>query len=149
VFVVLRPQRRRAGSKHSKTNTMGETGIPDEVQAFVRDNIDSIEQLEVLLLLARAPDESWSAELVARELRIDAASAGRRLEQLAKLRLIERSSFEGRFHYSPGNVDLDRRVAGLRRAYAERRVALITLIFTKPDPVQAFADAFRVREPKK
>lgn len=38
----------------------------------------------------------------------------------------------------------------LARAYAERHIAVIDLIFSRPpdnsDPVQAFADAFRFRK---
>lgn len=128
---------------------MGTQGIPDEVEAFIREHIHSIEQLEVLLLLKRSPNEVWSAELVARELRIDAESAARRIEDLVGRGLIGSASFTDRYCYAPKSPELDRCVEGLTRAYGDRRVSVIALIFTKPDPAQSFADAFRVRESKK
>jgi hypothetical protein len=44
---------------------------------------------------------------------------------------------------------LDAAVAQLAKDYAERRVSVITLIFSKPvDKLRTFADAFRLRKDK-
>ena len=127
---------------------MSSDAIPEHLRAFIRDQIHSIEQLEILLLLRRARNEQWSAELTARELRITTESAGDRLEDLVSRGLVARSDFVGRFCYAPTTPALDQCVAELDRVYAERRVSVITLIFTKPDPAQTFANAFRIRGPK-
>jgi hypothetical protein len=52
------------------------------------------------------------------------------------------------FHYAPASGSpLDAAVAQLARDYAERRVTIITLIFSKPvDKLRSFADAFRLRK---
>ena len=46
--------------------------------------------LEILLLLFQHPERSWSAESVARELRIAPISAGERLDELARASILSR-----------------------------------------------------------
>src|SRR5688572_27525821 len=43
-------------------------GIPEDVRRFLLQCIDSVEQLEVLLLLHRDPGKVWSTEAVAQAL---------------------------------------------------------------------------------
>lgn len=120
-------------------------GIPDDVRAFVHAHIDSVEQLEVLLLLRRESTRAWTGDEVARELRTNPLSAGSRLVNLKDRNLMVEED-GGRFRYAPSNVDLERAVSGLARAYAEMRVSVIDLIFSKPvDRLGTFADAFKLR----
>jgi hypothetical protein len=56
--------------------------IPDDVRRFLLQCIDSVEQLEVLLLLHRAPGEGWTAEAIAQSLYSNPESIGRRLAGL-------------------------------------------------------------------
>ena len=44
--------------------------LPDEITAFLLTHIDSIAQLEALLLLRASPRLEWSAETVAKRLYI-------------------------------------------------------------------------------
>jgi hypothetical protein len=63
---------------------------------------------------------------VARELRIDAHSAARRLAE------------------PTGGHDVE--VDAVGRAYSERRVSVITFIFSRPtDRLRSFSDAFRIK----
>lgn len=132
---------------------MAPNGLPEAVQRLIGEHIDSVEQLEVLLLLRRQKDRPWCADTVARELRIAAASASERLVDLAHRGMLapsepDESSPEGQecFRYSPANPRLDEAVSALAAAYSERRVSVINLIFSKPtDRIRTFADAFRVR----
>lgn len=122
-------------------------GFPDDVRRFIERNIDSLEELEVLLLLYRRPDKGWTAEAVAGALYTHAQSAGNKLLSLQRRGLAEMrdeqgiSVFQGR---SPGpNAPLVERLA---RLYAERRLTVTNIIYAKPLPnVQAFADAFDLR----
>lgn len=127
---------------------MSTSGFPKHVERFVIDYIDSVELLEVLLLLQRTAPSDWDAESLARELRIAPASAGVRLETLRSQKLLE--SIVGSppsFRYAPASGDLDRSVRDLAETYAARRVSVITLIFSKPDDaIRSFADAFRLRK---
>ena len=50
---------------------MADDLIPDDVKEFILENIDSVAQLEGLLLLRGNPEASWSVEEIARRLYID------------------------------------------------------------------------------
>ncbi|MFL5318549.1 MAG: hypothetical protein ACJ790_02760 [Myxococcaceae bacterium] len=122
---------------------MGTSGISEAAERLVHQHIDSVEQLEVLLLLHRTAPRAWGAADVAHDLRIDQSSSKRRLEDLVSRGMVTRDG-EG-FSYRPSAHDAS--VRALSDAYRERRVAVITLIFTKPsDPVRELADAFRINK---
>jgi hypothetical protein len=124
------------------------SGIPADVRAFVREHIDSLEQLEVLLLVHRSAPRRWSAAAVSRELRIDVASAARRLADLHGRRLLERAGDgdEAEYWHAPDSAH-DSVLRDLAATYAERRVTLIEFIFAAPvREVRVFADAFRIRK---
>ena len=107
-----------------------------------------MEQLEILLLLHQHPGRAWTAETVARELRISALSAGDRLEDLTRAAILSRvEGGTAEYGYAPASPKLEEAVSGLATAYAERRVTVINLIFSKPvDKIRTFADAFRLRK---
>jgi hypothetical protein len=51
--------------------------------------------------------------------------------------------------YRPESAELARLVDKLAEMYRERRVAVITAVYTKPiDKIRSFADAFRLRKEK-
>ena len=54
------------------------------------------------------------------------------------------------YHYSPKTPELDATVSLLADTYRQRRVAVITVIASKPmEKVRAFSDAFRLRKKDK
>jgi len=122
------------------------SGVPEEVRRFVLQCIDSVEQLEVLLLLHGSPAVVWSAEAVATTLYSNPDSITRRLNGLharGLLAAIEVSSYR----YLPRTPELDATVSLVADTYRLRRVAVITVIASKPmENVRAFSDAFRLRE---
>ena len=123
-------------------------GLPEDVSRFVTQFMESVEQLEVLLLLRRSPGRAWSAGEVARELYSHPTSVIQRLQLLLGQGLL-REHGQGFFQYAPRSAELDRTVGALAELYRERRVAIITLIASKPlENVKAFADAFRIRKKK-
>jgi hypothetical protein len=123
-------------------------GLPEAVCRLIAEHIDSVEQLEVLLLLWRHASRGWAPEAVARELRIEPASADKRLEDLERggfLQCRDRACRE--YWYAPAPSERDALVRGLAEGYAERRVTVINLIFSKPvDRIRTFADAFLLRK---
>jgi predicted ArsR family transcriptional regulator len=123
-------------------------GIPTEVRQLIADHIDSVLQLEVLLLLLASPDREFSVEDLATELRVDVAFVSEQLANLCNRGMLTCRT-EGRplYKYGPRTPELDRAIQGLRVAYADRRVSVISLIFAKPvDKLRSFADAFRLRK---
>jgi hypothetical protein len=125
-------------------------GISQEVKALIAERIDSVVQLEVLLLLHGAPQKEWTAAAVAQELRIEGSWAEDQLNELTNRGLLAQVGHTPpAYRYSPRTADLATAVDGLKEAYADRRVTVISLIFSKPvDKLRSFADAFRLRRDK-
>jgi hypothetical protein len=123
-------------------------GLPADVHRFLHDYIESVEHLEVLLLLSRTPERGWNAAEVAEKLYSHPSSIKLRLARLLGQGLV-REIEEGCYRYSPTTGDLHTTVLRVADCYHERRVAVITLIASKPlDNVRAFSDAFRIRRNK-
>jgi hypothetical protein len=129
---------------------LGEDGITPRVKQFITEHIDSVMQLEILLLLAGQPGKVWTAAELAQLLRIDAAWVDGQLRSMGGRGVIgvaEGSPPE--FRYEARSAELAATVTELARAYADRRVTVIGLIFSKPiDKIRSFADAFRLRKDK-
>lgn len=119
--------------------------LPDDVQRFIVDHINSVEQLEALLLVRSHPTRSWTTEEVSHALYTPVAAAQMRLSDLQARGLL---SAEGDgWRYNSASAERDQLVGELARLYRERRVTVITLIYSKPQrQVQAFADAFKLRK---
>jgi hypothetical protein len=120
--------------------------LPEDVRRFITQRIDSIEQLEILLLLRAKPDRSWSAREVSDELRTDMTSAAARLSAMAGEGLVKQTGdSEPRY-----TVALTQEASVLKQVaevYATRRYSVIDLIFSKPsDKIRVFARAFRIKE---
>lgn len=129
---------------------MTDADLAPRVQRFLTTHIDSIEKLEVLLLLRARTDRVWTAPAVALELRITEASAARRLAELtaAGLLVLDGSPGDG-YRFSPAQSDDVKSAAELATSYAGRRVSVISFIFSRPmDRVRGFADAFVLKPDK-
>jgi hypothetical protein len=112
------------------------------VRQLIAQHIDSIEQLEVLLLLRNQRERSWTVDAIIDQMRSSANSVQTRLRGLVQHGLVEHQ--DGAYRYATG-ADLDSAVGDLASAYAEQRFSVIDLIFSKPgDKLRVFADAFRV-----
>lgn len=126
-----------------------EQDIPANVRTLVVQLIDSVVQLEALLLLHADPQRAWAPEDMAKELRIEAAGAQDQLTILASRGLVGIVDPDtGTYHYGPSSPELAEAVNGLAKAYADRRVTIIGLIYSQPatDTLRSFADAFRFRK---
>ena len=123
--------------------------IPTHVAAFLAEHVDSVVQLEALLLLHGEPDRAWSATEAGKELRVDPAWVSGQMEYLGSRGLVARvEGPEPRYRFAAQNPDLSRAVADLAKIYSQRRVTVISLIYSRPvDPVRHLADAFRFRKP--
>ena len=124
---------------------MTDATLPPRVQRFLLAHIDSIEKLEVLLLLRGQAGRAWNGTSVAQELRIAEESARGRLEDLCGRGLL---SCEGdSYRYAPGSGTDSQAVDELASTYAQRRVSVISFIFSQPmDRIRSFADAFRLKK---
>jgi hypothetical protein len=126
--------------------------LPSDVARFLSEHIESVEAVNVLLLLFEQPARAWSADEVGRESRTNEFSAELHLRALADKRLLRVSPGPPvTYQADPAFTHV---VSSLARTFRERRVAVITFIYSRPDdaekaptdPLQAFADAFKLRK---
>jgi hypothetical protein len=124
--------------------------FPEDVRLFIADHINSVAEVEVLLLLKGQPERQWSADEVSKALYTTPEMAATQLAELQGRGLL--AAPEGtppRYQYRPGSEELHRLVSRLEEIYQQRRVSVITQIYSKPvDRVRTFADAFRLRKEK-
>jgi hypothetical protein len=123
--------------------------IPETVVAFIRKYIDSVEQLEILLLLRRNAETEWTATEVSREISSNAEAVAVRMAEFASegILLPKRLANESKYRYQPQDPEVDATIRQVAKAYGTYPVRIITLIVSKPiDKIKTFADAYK---PKK
>ncbi len=124
--------------------------FPENVRQFIADYIDSVAELEVLLLLKGTSERSWSADDVGVSLCTSGEMAGTQLADLSARGLLHtQAEIPPRYQYGPRTKELAHLVSMLDEIYQQRRVSVITMIYSKPvDKVRTFADSFRLRKDK-
>jgi hypothetical protein len=123
--------------------------FPADIKGFIADNIDTVAQLELLLLLRSEAGKQWTAEQAGQALYSAADVTALQMADLQQKRLLAPGAAAGTFVYRPESADLTLLVDRLADLYRERRVAVITAVYTKPiDKIRSFADAFRLRKEK-
>jgi hypothetical protein len=119
--------------------------IPQDVVRFLAEHIESVVQLEVLLLLQSRATAAWQAPDVAAHLRISPDWTEAALAKLARGEILAVDNHQ--YRYAPRTPELARTIESLAAAYEDRRVSVISLIFSKPpNPIRQFTDAFRLRK---
>jgi hypothetical protein len=127
-----------------------EHDLPDNVQALIASHISSVVRLELLLLLHADPARERTPADISKELRIDAAWVTTQLRDMCAAGLLAcKEGPSPSFRYWAATPELHAAVQALSKAYAERRVTVISQIFARPiDPIRSFTDAFRLRKDK-
>jgi hypothetical protein len=127
---------------------MAEGDFSDQLRQFIAAHINSIEQLEVLLLLRRIAPKEVGIAFVTRELSSHPYSVEGRLLDLLSRRLLTAREVDGEmlYRYDP-DPNLVPVLDELALAYTQRRTSVVTLIFSKPiDKIRTFADAFVIKK---
>jgi hypothetical protein len=125
---------------------MADDSISPTVRRLIADRIDSVPELEALLLLRENREREWSAEDAGKRLYVSTAVAAHVLGTLADRELFARSG--DNFRYAPASLELAAAVDELAGTYVRALVAVTQLIHAKPSAsVRQFSDAFRLRRP--
>lgn len=123
---------------------MTQENLPPALKQFIEQHIESVPQLEALLLLRREPEREWTAAEISKELYIPEEASATLLADLDRRGLATVMSPGLRSTYRSRSEEENRLIDELANVYRERRVAVISLIYSKPlHKVQTFADAFR------
>jgi hypothetical protein len=127
---------------------VNDNGFSEDLEEFVRGEIQSLEQLEILLLLSGNPHKWWTAKSVYDVVKSSTGSVEDRLKDFASRGILKsETGNELRYQFSPAEEKFWRILSELREAYKERPVKVVQAIYSQPpDPAKEFARAFRIRK---
>jgi hypothetical protein len=120
--------------------------VPRDVREFVRREIKSVFQLEVLLLLHRTRGRAWTVMELSQELGIDPEIAETQVVRLEELRLLQtEQSIPISYVYGPTDQNDEIIIEKLAVSYAKQRVGIFSLILSESNNrIRRFAEAFRL-----
>lgn len=117
--------------------------ISEGLKIFIREKIQTVLRLEILLLLHHQPSRSFTVAEVASELNLENESAKDQLTALEGVGVVVRSN--AKYKYHPLNASLRSMVEQLAAGYSRQRVPILSAILTKQaDRPRRFAEAFRI-----
>jgi hypothetical protein len=114
--------------------------LSEILKYFIATHIDSVDQLEILLLLKRDGNRSWRAVEVSSALYTSSESAAACLAELSMRGLLQvtGNTEEKLYRYAP-KPELAHAVSEIERLYPKYPVSIINSIFSKPkDRIRTF-----------
>lgn len=117
----------------------------EEIFRFILNQIDSVPQMEALLLLWESRPKQWSDSEIAKRLYVGADFARNIVQELVRRRVLVTShQSPKRYWYESKSDDLDRLVEAVAATYRRDLVRVSTFIHTKASSaVRDFAQAFK------
>jgi hypothetical protein len=120
--------------------------VPGDLRDFIVRYIDSIAQLEALMLLRATSAEEWTPAEVAARLYTSEQDAAEVLARLCDDGLAV--CHEGNYRFGCESPDLGALVDRLAEAYSQQLIPVTNMIHAKPRRIRQFADAFKFRKDK-
>jgi hypothetical protein len=127
---------------------MSDEIIPDDIRQFIMQSIDSIAQMEALLLFRNQPETQWSTITIAQRLYMTEKQAQLILDQFVNRGIIFKLPGKtALYQYKPLSQELAEMIDKTVDFYGRFLVPVTHLIHSKAQArMQAFADAFRIRK---
>jgi hypothetical protein len=125
---------------------MSKPNISEELRTFIKDKIQTVLRLEVLLLLHDHQFRSFTAGEIAKEVGFETEATQDQLTALEAIGLVAQSTTdESQYKYQPANETLGSTVEQLAAAYSTQRVPILSVILAdSSDRTRLFAEAFRI-----
>ena len=125
--------------------------VPSEISttvlSFIDERIDSVPQLETLLMMRDEPQRAWSVDDVAARTYVPLAEAARVLDALHRHGLISPLGSGGGFSFSPGDGHHRELIDEVARTYRANLTRIATIIHEKPPAsLKEFARAFNMKK---
>lgn len=123
--------------------------LPDDVQRFLAQNIESLEQLDILRLLDESPEREWTAEALAVGVQAPPRAVLNYLAGLQGKGLLTMTlrGEDKTWRHGSATPDLDRQVTRVLEQYRQRPVTMIKLVYARTTRVlETLAEAFRFRK---
>lgn len=123
---------------------MPDEPIPHDLREFILCHIDSVGQLEALLLLRRDAEATWDPASAARQIYTGEQEAAELLGRLHAdgFLVVQPGGYRYRCQSAEQQLMVDR----LADLYARRLIPVTNLIHAKPRRIREFADAFKLKK---
>lgn len=118
--------------------------IPPDVREFIIRNIDTVSQLEALLILRANPEERWDVAGIASRVYASDREIAAVLERFVADGFLERDG--ELYHYDGKDPAVDRTIGDLAQCYASHLIPVTNMIHSKPRSIRSFSDAFKLRK---
>ena len=122
---------------------MADDVIPDDVRDFILRHIDSVAQLEALLLLRANGSQDWDVARTAARLYAGEEEIRKVLSQLCADGLLSCKDSIYRYECLP---NVQPTVDRLAEVYRRHLIPVTNIFHTKPRRIREFADAFKFRK---
>lgn len=123
---------------------MSDEQVPEDVREFILRYINSIAQLEALLLLWREQARPWGITALAKRLYTDERETAEVMAQLAADGLLIADG--ATYCFNDKDQELKQIVDRLAETYSKQLIPVTNLIHSKPRRIREFADAFKLRK---
>ena len=118
--------------------------LPEDLARFVRECIDRLETLDLLLLL-QSSQRRWTVLQLKAEMRSSEMGVELGLGILSVRGLVVKEG--DAYLFRPKSPELEKMTLDLAACYPERRAAVIQAIYSRPsEALRSFADAFRIKK---
>lgn len=110
---------------------MSESEFDPSVKEFLETEVTSLVQLEMLLLLRKSEGRAWNAKEIGLELRSDVGWIEEHLGNLVVTGFLVIGEADARatYSYAPSTEGVRLLADGVARAYEERRLGVINLVY--------------------
>ncbi|HEY3931807.1 MAG TPA: hypothetical protein VGM58_05500 [Verrucomicrobiae bacterium] len=116
------------------------------LEEFIKTQLESVDDLRGLLLFHSNPQTEWDSTSLAVKLYIQPAAAAAVLARMAAKKFLIAEGQPVRYHFQPESPELAQLVKELAELDRQRPVTLINMIYARPEDLQAFADAFKIKK---
>lgn len=125
---------------------MTKQNLSQDLKRFIREKIQTVLRLEVLILLHRHKPRAFSAAEVANELGFEKETTAHELAALEASGLVAQSKTDKlKYRYHPLNATIGSLIEHLADGYSRQRVPILSVMLTDhPDRARLFAEAFRI-----
>lgn len=122
--------------------------IPDDVREFIINQIDSIVELEALLILCKNSETEWSVRDLSERLYAGETQTQQALAKLHSAGFLTASTKRSvTYRYGPATQEQCKMVDRVAEIYSRLLIPVTNLIHAKSEnKVQQFADAFKLRK---
>jgi predicted transcriptional regulator len=122
---------------------MGDNEFPECLRLFIFQHFESVEQIEVLLLLKANSDQWNTPDQISKELRTNRSSVIKRLENLMAQGFIKQDQTSAdNYQFCPKSNELAELTELLSTQYRIKRHTILEILFSPAKNAKTFADAF-------